>query len=516
MTVKGKRLFNNRPVCFAALVLSLGIIVGEAMADVNPLLRLIPICILIVVVILMAVFSKSRRFVYLPIFCLIGLIAICGSNDVFASHRIDEYNGVIQARVASEIVVEDGKTTFYVDKIIADGKSLRGQSRVYLYDDGVPQYSAGDIISIKGKIGSQQHNKFDSYYAYYRANNLNYFVVASDVDLLAEGSPSFPLNIQLKIKKAYYQNMDSYSASICQALMLGDKTGIDDGLYNDVAASGLAHVLAVSGLHITALSTALYFLLRKIKVNTKVSFVIVTVLTFLYAMLCSFTPSVLRAFIMSFILMFAAAFGKKQDSLSSLSLAAVIILLIRPTALMEVGFLLSIFAVLGIFLFYKPINAFLMRAVNKVSPKRHFGKSISQTCAVSLSANIATAPFAAFFFGKIPTLFLISNIIILPYMMFCYLFLLAITLFAMITPLTGIVGFMQYLLLPFKLFVGAVGGLSVSQIPVGISVFGILAFILSILTASRFVFIPKHKKIVLILTLCTIVAVAGVILAAVI
>ena len=70
--------------------------------------------------------------------------------------------------------------------------------------------------------------------------------------------------------------------------MLGDKGAIDDGAYENIAASGLAHVLAVSGLHITALAAALYFILRKIKVNSKISFVIVTVLTFLYSMLCSF------------------------------------------------------------------------------------------------------------------------------------------------------------------------------------------------------------------------------------
>ena len=61
----------------------------------------------------------------------------------------------------------------------------------------------------------------------------------------------------------FYENMDGDSAMICSALILGDKFGIDDNLYDGIKASGLAHVLAVSGLHVTALASAILALLKK-------------------------------------------------------------------------------------------------------------------------------------------------------------------------------------------------------------------------------------------------------------
>ena len=280
--------------------------------------------------------------------------------------------------------------------------------------------------------------------------------------------------------------------------MLGDKRAISDGAYDAISASGLAHVLAVSGLHITAIATALYFILKKLKVNPKISLVVVTLITLLYSMLCSFTASSLRAVVMTAVFASASAFGQKRDNLSTLALALVLILIFRPTALMEVGFLLSFFSVFGIVVFYKPFNRLGMRVVERINPKHKICTRVAtrfvNVCALSFATNLATLPLVAYFFGRIPTLFVLSNFIVLPYVMILYFALIILTLLSLITTVGGIVGIMRFLMLPFKLYVSAVGGLPLSTVPISATVAGIVCYTLIMAFASRFVFVKRKTK----------------------
>lgn len=510
----GKRIFNSRPICFFALFLAFGIGVGEAFLHFGNYFRFIPLGVFMFLTALLLIFHKFRKFAYIPLAALVGFVSICGCNDVFAHNTLEErYSGTINGTVASEIIVGDGRTSFYIDGISFSGVSengdekvenlaLKGKSYVILYYETVPDFGAGDTVKISGKISSNQHKAFDSYYAYEVSNSFLHFVSASDVEKIADGTAKFPLNVQIDIKRMFYENTDEYTASICQSLLLGDKRGIDGNLYDDVRISGLAHILAVSGLHITALSTALYFVLKKIRIKPLASLISVTALTFVFVMLCGFTASAVRAFIMSFVFNFASSFGFKSDNLSALAFACVLILLLSPTSIFDIGFLLSVFAVLGIFLFYRTFEAVGMRAVDAVSPKRRIGKSVVKSFSMSMSSSLAAYPFLAVFFGSVPTLFLISNLFMVPYMNFAFIVLLITTVFAAITGLSGIVKFMYYLFLPFKAFVSAVGDLSFASLDTAISVAGVFLFVLCMLLVSRFVFLKRNTKLKYLLMIC--------------
>ena len=324
------------------------------------------------------------------------------------------------------------------------------------------------------------------------------------MEKVAEGELHPLERIPYKIKQNFYSRLDSDTAGICTALILGDKEGLDENLYDDISSSGLAHVLAVSGLHITTLSTALFFILRKSKINSKVALVIVFLITLFYCFLCDFTASSLRALIMMTILNFATAFGKKKDTLSSISLAAVLILAFRPTALFESGFLMSFSAVLGIVFFFGKFHVTGMKLVRKISPEKHYGKIVSEGVSLSLSANVGTYPFVAYFFGKIPVLFMLSNLIILPYLMFIYVFLLINTVFSLIVCWTGNLILFKFLLLPFRMYVLAIGSLSFATVPVAISVIGIVGFFIVMLLVSRFVFLTFKERAILSVIIITV------------
>lgn len=516
MKTKRKRIFNYRPLCFCAAALVLGIILGEAVYGEH-IAFIITLCLVsFSVFISFLIFKKIRKFFYIPLAVLIGLSGITISNAVYDGNMIDEYHGTFTAKIASEIVVEEESASFYASDVRVGGRKLKYDCFVYVKlaaeaeDGGLDEdgeaalsvglkaedinFNAGDVVVLGGVLNARTHEKFDTYYASGRTNGMGYFATVSSVVKQSEGDAPFPLNLQLKIKKMLYENTDGFTASICQALILGDKRGIDDGLYDNISASGLAHVLAVSGLHITTLAAALYFLLKKLKVNPKVSFAVVTALTFLYSMLCSFTASSLRAFIMCAVFSFASVFGQKRDNLSALSLSAVLILVFRPTALMEMGFLLSFFAVLGIFMFYGSFKRIGMKAVDKLSPKRHFGTKFVEVCAVSISTNLMTLPLVAHFFGRVPVLFVLANFIVLPYVMVLYIVLLVCALLALITSFGGFVWVMGLLFIPFRVYVALIGNLSFATVPLSASACGIVCFELIAIFLSKYVFATRRTK----------------------
>lgn len=510
--MKTKRIFNNRPICIFALFLALGLLIGEVMYPFDKLFRLIPAVLSLVAVIGLFSFSKTRKFGYIAVAFLIGFLALCGANDIYDSRKIPDLTAEIQATVDSEIIIDGNKTVFYVKDIVIDGQDLDGRAYVSIYGDDAPSYRAGDIVNIYGNIEFREHQWFDSYYSVAVNKSSYYNIWGNYAYKIADGNPSFPLNLQLSIKQMFYENMDEDSAMICQALILGDKFGIDDTLYDGIKASGLAHVLAVSGLHVTALATAILALLKKTRLKPAISLSIVGVLTFFYVMLCGFTASSIRAFVMTMVLNFGTMMGYKYDKLNSLSLASIVILITRPQSIVDVGFLLSVFSVMGIFTYYNTFSGWGNTAIAKIGlgkRKKEDGKflhfldrattkclrGITESASVSMSANLFTFPLVGYFFGSIPVLFMISNIVILPYMMFIFIFLIIITLFCQITTLWSGVQVMQYLLLPLRSWTGFIGSISWANLDIGLSAFFIILWLVGAIMSSKYIFTNRKVKI---------------------
>lgn len=510
MQIKGRRIFNYRPMLFFALAMIFGILTSELFYGNGVFVYLALFLIFLVAFILVCVFKKSRKLFYIPLALLVGFFGMTATNLQYNSSVISEYTGTFNAQISSEIV---GKTssndnlyyTFTIDNIEVDGVSLGYKARVTAFFGENMTLVPGDVVSFYGTLSFNSHEKFDSYYPRTIANGTRYYAKVTSATRIGSNDLQFPTNLQLKIKKLLYENLDEKSSSIAKALVLGDKSGMDSDMYDDIKASGLAHVLAVSGLHVSTLATALYFLLRKIKVNPKVSLCIVVVSTLFYSMLCSFTASSLRAVIMSGTYAFASTFGRKRDDISTMSFAAILILLFAPSQIFDIGFLLSFASVGGIFLFAQSFERVGMKVVEKISPKRKIGSKFANVCAVSFATNLTTYPLVAYFFGEVPTLFVLSNFIVLPYIMVVYVIILVCTLLSVITSLGIFLTPIKYMLLPFRLFVGAMGSLSFSTVQTSVGIAMTITLTLIFVLASRFVFLDRVKKA----RICTIMLCIG-------
>ncbi len=139
-------------------------------------------------------------------------------------------------------------------------------------------------------------------------------------------------------------------SGLAKALLLGVREGLDENVRQDFTKAGIAHVLAVSGLHVGFLVFGLLLLLSLLKPSPLVRLMLVAVFLLAYCRLLDFTPSVVRASILSLLLLSAKLFKRRVDPLTSLAAAFLLILLARPLDLMNLGFQLSFLAVLGIVL----------------------------------------------------------------------------------------------------------------------------------------------------------------------
>ena len=255
-------------------------------------------------------------------------------------------------------------------------------------------------------------------------NNVQYYCSIPNGVYVSDGKAHFVDYIKDSVKTLYLNSFDEDVAGMAFAVTMGDKSILSDDTYQIFKDSGLAHILAVSGLHIGFLVAILLFLTKILRIKPKIRFWIVAFVLLLYNILCGFSPSVFRASIMSLCLMLGLILGERNDSLSNLSLAGLIVLICQPLNLFDVGFLLSFSAVFGILFFQRKFS----RAMCKI----HIPKFLSDAVAMTVSATIGTFPFVCKYFGYFAPISLLSNLIVLPIFTLSYYLLLPSTLLGLI------------------------------------------------------------------------------------
>lgn len=214
---------------------------------------------------------------------------------------------------------------------------------------------------------------------------------------------------------------------ICTAVV-GDASIIDDDTRATFSKAGIAHMLAISGLHTGIILALLSLILRPLdRLRLRPLRWVITIAamaTFLFV--TGMSASAIRATIMAATAIAAVAWQRDGSGLNSLCLAAILILTFSPMSLFSVGFQLSFAAVAAILLFSGKINA--------ISRRRTIIYSIVTWIAATLIANVGCAVISAHYFHTLPLLSIISNIIVLPILPL----FVAISLFAILTLSLGV------------------------------------------------------------------------------
>ncbi len=198
--------------------------------------------------------------------------------------------------------------------------------------------------------------------------------------------------------------------AVASALMLGQKDMLDNETLQAYSGSGVMHVLCVSGLHVGVIYLIINFLLGFMKSKgglllLKTALIILSI--WAYALLTGLSPSVMRAAAMFSFISVGNATNRYVHIINSLAVSAVLLLIIDPLMISNIGFQLSYIAILGIVFINKPIT-------NLWNPKNRIAEYMWGLIAVSIAAQIATAPLALFYFHQFPAYFIPANLVAIP------------------------------------------------------------------------------------------------------
>ncbi len=199
------------------------------------------------------------------------------------------------------------------------------------------------------------------------------------------------------------------SYAVLAAMTLGDKSSLSDRLKEDYSVSGASHILALSGLHLGIIYAilSLIFLRRRWQIASQV---LILLAIWTYVFIVGMSASVVRSAVMITVYSFVSLLNRNKMSLNTLAVAAVVILIVNPLYLYDVGFQMSFAAVFFIILFYRPVLNLMPGCVMGIPVIRQ----IWQMMSVSLAAQIGVAPLIAFYFGRFSCYFLLTNIIVVP------------------------------------------------------------------------------------------------------
>ena len=187
------------------------------------------------------------------------------------------------------------------------------------------------------------------------------------------------------------------------ALITGDKSFLPVGLYAAFQRSGIAHVVAVSGLHISFLAGAIALLLGK---RNRLSAAVSMILIFFFAIATGGSPSALRAAFMTSAILIAPLVGRENDNATTLATVLGGLLLVCPYAAASVSLQLSFAAVAGIFLITGPLASKWLQAIPRWDGRlmglvRKILVFLATTLAVTLGALLFTTPLTAIHFGSV-------------------------------------------------------------------------------------------------------------------
>lgn len=233
------------------------------------------------------------------------------------------------------------------------------------------------------------------------------------------------------------------TAGFAKALLLGDTSGIDYSTDTDLKLSGIRHVIAVSGLHVSILFSIVYFFSARKKWLTAI---LGLPALLLFAAVAGFSPSITRACIMHGLTVLALIFDKEYDPPTALSFAVLTMLVANPWTVTNVGFQLSVGCLVGIFLFAEPIKGWLLDR-KRLGRFRgwlgRIGKWFALSVSVSLSANVFTVALSAIYFGTVSLVGVVTNLLTLWIITFLFCgILLALAASALLYPLATAVAWL--------------------------------------------------------------------------
>ena len=380
------------------------------------------VCFVVSIVLFAIKFIGRKNTLSAAVCCLSAVIAMFGYIGIIKYHVqpiIDEYSGnnvTFSGTIVSNPYTNGSNTHFTVktDTINGETKSVK----INVTTSNTLTMEMYDFVEGKATLSSEYESGY-SYASYYGARDIflttyinpyfdsEYKIIHNDI------KPFYKIfnNIRKYIAKTFQKYISYDEASLCTAIITGDKMYLRDDVYNAFKNLGVSHMLVVSGLHLSIVTSLMYFATTSIFDNRYVSALVQILGLTLFALFSGFGFSVRRAFVLALITIIGRLVGSKPDSLNTLGLAA-FLLCLNPLNVGDIGLLWSFSCTLSIILLANKMSDYLIDLLN--IKKKSFLK-LTTLFSTSISAFVGSIPFLILVTGSISPYTIFVNILTVPF-----------------------------------------------------------------------------------------------------
>lgn len=408
----------KRPVFWILLAFVLGEVI--AVFDLNIAVPCIVLAIIVIRKIIIKAYEDMGAFVVIFFTLITGFMLM--SNEITTRNHIydlKENTVIVQGKIYKIENTALGTNIYLKGLEVENGEKSVSVKRIFVNTEKIPIVKIGNIIKVRGKLRQFEEaaNKgnFDSrkyylslgFYGKIEAGTIE--VINSDYSGIRQGLYELRMEIIERLEKLCSDNNGIFSIinnknGIIGAIILGDKTDIDSDIKELYSVSGIAHILAISGLHISFIGMAIYRLLRRrFRFLFSAAVSIPVVLSF--GIMSGFGISTIRAIIMFILKIIGEVLGRKYDAITAISLAGLVLLVQNPFVVCNSGFQMSFGAIIAIVLIL-PIVEEILNTDNKII------KVLSANFTISLVMN----PILAWNYYELPTFSFLLNIVVVPLM----------------------------------------------------------------------------------------------------
>ena len=408
----------KRPVFWILLAFVLGEVI--AVFDLNIAVPCIVLAIIVIRKIIIKAYEDMGAFVVIFFTLITGFMLM--SNEITTRNHIydlKENTVIVQGKIYKIENTAFGTNIYLKGVEVENGEKSVSVKRIFVNTEKIPNVKIGNIIKVRGKLRQFEEaaNKgnFDSrkyylslgFYGKIEAGTIE--VINSDYSGIRQGLYELRMEIIERLEKLCSDNNGIFSIinnknGIIGAIILGDKTDLDSDIKELYSVSGIAHILAISGLHISFIGMAIYRLLRRrFRFLFSAAVSIPVVLSF--GIMSGFGISTIRSIIMFILKIIGEVLGRKYDAITAISLAGLVLLVQNPFVVCNSGFQMSFGAIIAIVLIL-PIVEEILNTDNKII------KVISANFTISLVMN----PILAWNYYELPTFSFLLNIVVVPLM----------------------------------------------------------------------------------------------------
>lgn len=429
----------HRPFLFISAPLVVGII-ASYIFTFNIFVLMSALVLLLLIYFTSIIMGKSNEIVLFLLFLFLGIVlGTVQLHDSILKNKVGK--NLIFEGIVHDISYKDesqGKYVVVVKKFKDGEKIVSLKEKIMLRVIGNKDLKLGDEVVFQGTLREPTRNTNPMLYNYrlnLLSNRIYTTISIKEYDILEvdRGNKSLKYilkdSFKEKVNSVFDKYLDKTNSSLIKGMILGEYSYLDDDDITKYRELGLAHILAVSGLHIAIIAGFIVLMLSYLGVKRKISILITIIAIWFYGFLLGFPPSILRANIMFSLSSLAFLLKEPYDPLNNLCFSLFVMLIVNPYWIFNLGFQLSFIATYSLIYFTPKIKEFFYLYNNK----------ISYALWGILAVYIGLLPVQAYYFNRISVIGIVSNLILAPVFSIALVLGVIMILFSYIFPFLNLI-----------------------------------------------------------------------------